>query len=186
MIFPCFKSFAVNSPIGDQVCFPPQGDHLFLRHVRLDIRDMTRAARGENENKNSKKKQTKDLLSSHGAFSPFFLFVSSQIFIRLRRRYTILTINVSCFAGFPHGVTIQSYYNPLIHFTHWLNRIRFAASVFILYKICSLVFVCFSLSPFRCNCCPVSRPCCEITFFASKPFQRQKGSMKFQWLLEQR
>jgi hypothetical protein len=74
MIFPGFNSFPFHSPMSDKVCFPPQRDHFFFRHVRSNIRNMTRVARRKNDNKNNKKKQINNPLSSHLFSSPFFLF----------------------------------------------------------------------------------------------------------------
>jgi hypothetical protein len=56
MIFPSFNSLPIHSLMSDQVCCPPQRDHFFFRHVSSNIRDMTRVAGRENENKSSKKK----------------------------------------------------------------------------------------------------------------------------------
>jgi hypothetical protein len=44
MIFPNFSRSLINSLKSDQVCFPPQRDHPFFRHVRSNIRNMTRVA----------------------------------------------------------------------------------------------------------------------------------------------
>jgi hypothetical protein len=44
MVFPSLNGSPVNSPISDKRCSPPQRDYFFLRHVRFNIKSMTRVA----------------------------------------------------------------------------------------------------------------------------------------------
>jgi hypothetical protein len=67
--------------MSDKVCSPPKREHFFFRHVRSNIRNMTRVAGRENEDKSTKKEQINDPLSFHFTSSPFLLFESFSRFI---------------------------------------------------------------------------------------------------------
>jgi hypothetical protein len=73
MVFPDFNRFSFHCFMSDKVCSPPKREHFFFRHVRSNIGNMTGVAGRENDNKSTKKKQTKNSLSFHLTSSPFSL-----------------------------------------------------------------------------------------------------------------
>jgi len=83
MIFPNFKTLSVYISISDKACFPPERRHFLFRHVRFDIRNMTRVTWRKNKNENKKKKYASNPLFLHPVsfFSLKFLTPTPDLII---------------------------------------------------------------------------------------------------------